>query len=446
MKKTLLILILILGAIGFVAGLTHLFRLRFEAGDVYPPYSSLRADPLGTMALYESLDELPGITARRDFSAANKLPPESRVTYLHLAGELNAWRWLPPELFSEIEDFATRGGRFAIAMTPTTSLNPFTFTPMIATNAPATNSPSTNSPAAKRSKPARIPKPRGNPLVDESRSGESVEQRWGLAFALQKLEVNADGVYQPATVTNVSNLPLPATLAWHSALVFTNLDKAWRTIYARGTNPVVVERTFGRGSIVVATDSYFLSNEALWKARHADLLAWFVGPAELAVFDEAHLGVVEESGMGVLLRRYRLHGLIGALVVLAGLFVWKNAISLVPAPAEAGRRDFVVGKDAASGFVNLLRRNIPPAKLLEVCFEEWTKTIGHGGKQTIASVDRASTIMETETARSPRQRDPVAAYQQIAVALRSSKFQVSSSKLPTPTQDAPGTSQQAERN
>ena len=30
-----------------VYGVVHLFLLRFETGDVYPQYSSLRADPVG---------------------------------------------------------------------------------------------------------------------------------------------------------------------------------------------------------------------------------------------------------------------------------------------------------------------------------------------------------------------------------------------------------------
>ena len=40
----------------FVAGLIQLFLLRFKAGDVYPAYSSLRSDPLGTQVLFESLN------------------------------------------------------------------------------------------------------------------------------------------------------------------------------------------------------------------------------------------------------------------------------------------------------------------------------------------------------------------------------------------------------
>ncbi len=46
--------VLLLGGL-FVTGLIQLILLRFESGDVYPPYSSLRADPLGCKALYESL-------------------------------------------------------------------------------------------------------------------------------------------------------------------------------------------------------------------------------------------------------------------------------------------------------------------------------------------------------------------------------------------------------
>ena len=43
--------ILLVLALGY--GLLHLFALRFAQGDVYPPYSSLRSDPLGKKALYE---------------------------------------------------------------------------------------------------------------------------------------------------------------------------------------------------------------------------------------------------------------------------------------------------------------------------------------------------------------------------------------------------------
>ena len=82
MRKSLPLLVLLGCTIGFVLGLGHLFRVRFDVGDVYPEYSSLRADPLGTMALCESLERMPGITVRRDYSGSDQLPRGKDITYL----------------------------------------------------------------------------------------------------------------------------------------------------------------------------------------------------------------------------------------------------------------------------------------------------------------------------------------------------------------------------
>jgi hypothetical protein len=68
MKKYLPIAVLLGCAAIFAFGVTRLVQLRFEHGDVYPPYSSLRADPLGTMAFYESLGKVPEVSVQRDFS------------------------------------------------------------------------------------------------------------------------------------------------------------------------------------------------------------------------------------------------------------------------------------------------------------------------------------------------------------------------------------------
>lgn len=418
MKRFLPALLLVVGVTAFVAGLVHLFRLRFEAGDIYPPYSSLRADPLGTMALYESLARLPELTVRRDHSDANKLPETPNTTYLHLGADESAWHELPVDLFNEIESFATRGGRLAITLAPVTGPRYFSFT----TPPTVTNTAGTNAPARKKTRVRKILEEDGPPV-----RSASLGERWGLEFGHERLTRGEDEVYEAITVTNLSDVALPATLDWHSGLVFTNLDARWQVIYARGTNPVVVERRFGRGSVVMATDSYFVSNEAMWRARHAELLAWLVGPAQHAVFDEGHHGVVEASGVAGLMRKYRLGGVVGALVLLAGLFIWKNSLSLVPPPVETTRTDYLPGKDAAAGFVNLLRRNIPPAEILDVCFEEWTKSLNRAASHTIAGVDRASEIMETR-----RERDPVLAYQQISKALKSSATKRNSPSQPDP--------------
>ena len=48
-------------------GVVKLFLLRFQAGDVYPAYSSLRSDPLGSRAFYRSLQNLNKAAVSRNY-------------------------------------------------------------------------------------------------------------------------------------------------------------------------------------------------------------------------------------------------------------------------------------------------------------------------------------------------------------------------------------------
>ena len=54
-RRALIMATLLVVLAAFLFGLLHLFNLRFAAGDVYPPYSSLRSDPVGCRIYYESL-------------------------------------------------------------------------------------------------------------------------------------------------------------------------------------------------------------------------------------------------------------------------------------------------------------------------------------------------------------------------------------------------------
>jgi hypothetical protein len=417
MNRRAPILIFCLCAIAFVLGVIQLFKLRFEQGDVYPPYSSLRADPLGSMALYESLQRMPGIDVQRDYSARNKLPEPKGTTYLHLAGDPHDWRWMPESLVAEIDGFLSRGGRLVITCEPEASGSSFL------------SSRGTNAPPAKLKKggkatPPEKPAKPGQPEGDDADEEDpfvkmtDLRERWGFDVDYEKLPRGLADSAEAVTVTNLSSLPLPATLDWHSATLFTSLATNWQIIYARGTNAVVMERHFGKGTVVFASDSFFVSNEALLRDRQAALLAWLVGPNQLVVFDEAHLGVIQEPGVATLMRRYRLHGVIAGLALLMGLFVWQNSFSLVPPPRPARGREFVTGRDSSAGFVNLLRRAIPAGEILKVCFEQWQKSIA--GRRDLAPSRReqAKQIVADELARTGLDRNPVAAYQQVSQILK----------------------------
>jgi len=76
--------IIILAGAGFLYGIAHLFVLRFEAGDVYPPYSTLRGDPLGAKVFYESLNALPGIAVERNEKPLSKFSSNETASLFYL--------------------------------------------------------------------------------------------------------------------------------------------------------------------------------------------------------------------------------------------------------------------------------------------------------------------------------------------------------------------------
>jgi hypothetical protein len=184
----------------------------------------------------------------------------------------------------------------------------------------------------------------------------------------------------------------------------------------------VVERHFLRGSIAFSSDSYLFSNEAMLRERHPKLLARFIGSAREVVFDETHLGIGETPTLMALARRYRLYGPIGTILLLALLFVWKNAAHFVPPHEEPSGRDGVsIGRDAAAGFVSLLCRTIPAREVLRVCVEEWSRAFSHEARGKGTRRARIDAIVAEHAQPKGVVSDPVAAYQSICEVLSERK-------------------------
>jgi hypothetical protein len=243
MRKHFPIILLLVCAAIFAFGIVQLFELRFESGDVYPAYSSLRADPLGAMAFYESLGKIPGVSTSRDFSESDRLPEEPQTVYLHLAGSPYEWEWMPEDLFHEIQNFLARGNRLVITFFPRTE----SYDSREYDDDAETNSVKSAKSQNKKMTPA---KKRKEATDDDSEI--SLEDEWGFHPGFERLAQDGE-TYAPAHVVNKTDLPLPQKLDWHSGLIFTNCDSSWRAIYTRGTNAVVIERKFGKGSVVMAS-------------------------------------------------------------------------------------------------------------------------------------------------------------------------------------------------
>jgi len=113
--KTFLLLLVLTA---FVTGLIQLFILRFEAGDIYPPYSSLRADPLGVKAFYESLSNLQGIDVKRNYGQEDKIANAHNSTFFYFGLHSYNLRYLPESDVKMLESIATGGGRIVLCLLP----------------------------------------------------------------------------------------------------------------------------------------------------------------------------------------------------------------------------------------------------------------------------------------------------------------------------------------
>ena len=372
-------------------GFFRLFELRFQAGDVYPPYSSLRTDPLGMEILHDALREAPGFNVSRNYAPLDKVRDPGGATIIYAGVSTEPWQI---EDVAKFEAVARNGGRIILAFLP-------------AETAPFDNEPGGK--LADKKKAANGSKPETEPTYVDLRK---ILKAWGVTLANRATEPRPNS----SPFTNRSLLPeTEPTLPWHPAPCFPNPSPAWRVLYRCEGVPSMIERPYGDGSLLLIADSYFLSNEAMRGDRAPRLLAWLVGSRPRVIFDETHLGVSEHPGIATLVRKYRLGGLLAAIALLAFLFVWHASASFLPPRPDHDETGIVTGRDSTAGFVSLLRRGIAPSRLIEVCMVQWKKSFAHQtGRQ-------AGMIARIDSAALGGSRDPVGTYRAISQILAEKK-------------------------
>jgi hypothetical protein len=413
MRRFWIVAIVVALFLALAFGIARLFSLRFAQGDIYPPYSSLRTDPLGSKALADAIGELPGFRVERNFRPASqlKVSPSAAIAYLGIEYQTE----VDAKEFGEVESMVKRGGRLIITFVPELKrlVSPPTPGPTAATPAPASSNPNPAPAATPAPTPTRSNKRSRTLFGNREPSFDEAAEAWGVAFDVAEDKKERDFMHAAAT-PDESEKNLERSVPWHTALYFKDLDPAWRTLYRRDKEPVVIERSFGKGSIILCTDSYFLSNEGLRIARAPRLIARVIGPPGTIVFDEYHHGVAENPNVAGLVRKHGLGGAVLALLGVAALFVWKNAMTfLPPQKTNDDATAQVVGFDASEGFINLLRRGVPPARILTVCVDAWRKSRG----QRIRDTENAhvESVLRAHTGRTAK--DAAAGYRTIAAGL-----------------------------
>jgi hypothetical protein len=389
--KLLSLLSLLMVAALFFYGTTKLLILRFQKGDVYPPYSSFRSDPLGTKAFYESLSLLPGVETVRNVDPIRKASGLSGTTLFLFGLQESHFSAMQQESAKAIDEAALAGARIVISFVPTHAK-------------PA--------PLSKEKEKQEVPQKDTNEENDEEQELYGKEyidlnKHWGMEVELSAEEASEANLSAPEN-------SLPPSLTWHSTLFFKPQDDAWHTIYARAGEPVLIERSYGKGSIILSSDSFFLSNEAMKSNRYPHLLSWLCGPHKKIIFDETHLGVSKSPGIVTLLRKYGLAPFLISLLMLAILAIWKQSVRFVPAYEEDEQAIVDPGKDSSTGLTNLLHRNISLNDILPACLEEWKRSFTHGKQDLSALLPRIQEIIAEDRARLRKNRNPVQAYRKIS--------------------------------
>lgn len=354
-RGALFILIVIAGF--FVFGLSWLYRLRLSGGDVYPPYSSLRADPLGTRAFYEALENQPDVSVNRWLKPLVQLPNDSGRTLVLAGMTRESWKELANQEAQALDAAAIAGARVVIVFAAELE-------PEVA---------DTPSPAEKK-RDDRLAKEKEKRLLElpERLRPADWKTRWNIELRRRLfLDRELGAMRRPGAPSH-----LPLTVPWKSDLFLSAGEGSeWKTIYARAGYPVVMERLRGRGSLVLATDAFFLSNEAMTTSRLPQILAWTIGENRRVSFVESHLGLAEDLGIAALARRYGLTGCFLVLVLGAGLWIWKRmALFVPPTPTP---NELALNYQQTAGLEALLRRAVPPKQLISTCVSEW-KTHARG--------------------------------------------------------------------
>lgn len=414
----------------FAYGLVHLFLLRFETGDMYPPYSSLRSDPLGTRGLYESLVNLNISSVNRNYLPLSQIQFKEYTTFFYLGMRVFELQSVPEEFAKAVDQLTERGGRFVMTFLPVNKK------PCISAQdsedleegkekerqqeevKTAKAESSEQKKAGSNSEKSEVkdkPFQKSNGSMPYIKT-VSLKDHWGVSF---QYDEDSDVPNQAQRAAEFESNTLPSPITWHSNLYFDDLKGPWKVIYHRDGHPVIIERPFKHGKILLCADSYLFSNEALRSERYPSLLIRLIGANFHVVFDEAHFGIYNVPGIAGLIRNYGFHWFFLAIALLFLLFVWKNSVHFVPPldNNDGDGYDVSSGRDYIQGLTSLLRRNIPVKNVLRISLEEWKKSFDLKEKLQSEKIEEIANIIEMEEAMSEQRGNPVKGYKTICKKL-----------------------------
>jgi hypothetical protein len=177
----------------------------------------------------------------------------------------------------------------------------------------------------------------------------------------------------------------PLDKTWHVHLGFdpkaSSADRklyihdapGWSVIAQSGAKLLAIERTVGKGSEVLFSDSGSFGNQSVADNAGFPRVSSAIGPYTKVVFDEQHLGIEQSGSVVGLARSFHLTGMALGFAICAALFIWRNAAAFPP-PEAAREATEISGRGSRSGLLTLLRRHVSQSDLARVSWNEWLAT------------------------------------------------------------------------
>lgn len=342
----------------FVAGITHVYSIRFRAGEGYPVFSSKRADEKGCRALHDALDRMPGGEVERWLDMLDRLPRGSERT-LVLAG-------FEPDLLKSdtresraLDRLIREGAHAVIAIDDRGMKIPVRWMSGEEEAEPAPTAGNDKSPVSKR-------------------ETFSLRKAWEISHqpvpATTTTNVAANGSTAPDTgvESEVSIAP-----EWEHQVILSASNAAWQVLLSADGSPAVMRRHLDRGRITLLSSADLLTNLRLRDTRDvSDVAAWLSGGPSDFVFVETHLGVFRENTILDLLLRYRLHGALVGVFVFLALLSWRNGrLAAAAPPLSAESVAGIEGGSFADGFHALLEARFPVVDLPAACLSTWRSDV-----------------------------------------------------------------------
>lgn len=332
MRRTISIIVVILLILCFLVSASSIMHGRLKKGDVYPRYSSLRHDPMGTSILFDSLRKS-GCTVEvliEDEFPEVKDPHNAILFILFPTFDLFSNRDV-----DRIVGFILSGGRVLMTTDDDNYLMDFFHTGIGLQNT-------------------------GNDKGKDEGTEEEEEKEEKEKPRTREAIPGTGFDFSPDSIPLIGEEFL--TSGWPRAV----------TVLGNGEHDVVLLLSHGKGDIIISSESYVISNESLAKNPPAAFLSWVTGGRTHVLVDEYRHGVLSNKGVSFLLRKYHLYWFIGYLTLIFLLGLWHLLPHFHrPVPRESAPDTGT--RSSLDGYTQLLTKTIPRRQLLDIAMEQWLK-------------------------------------------------------------------------